>query len=195
MTDSLFDAAGTPAPPTRDGAGAWPTVALRVPPEIRARLRELADQHDRTLTDELRVAVDRHLADPYGRNVLGGLGNGGHHRNTDGSTSRQAARDVRPRTRNQHGRILLALHHNEYGAGIRRYGVAVGFTHEELRAVAGVGQSSIGPRLAELKQAGYIEEDGERKGSLGSAQAVHVLTDKGRAAARVLRAELDQARA
>ena len=103
-------------------------------------------------------------------------------RSSDPGTSRAAARDVAPRVANQHGRIVLAI--AQHG-----HGTPPGLTHGEVRDLARVAQASVGPRLAELKRAGYLAEVGERVADLGSAQAVLALTEQGRKCAEALAAE------
>lgn len=47
--------------------GAKAGIALRIPLEIRAKLDEMAARRNRSLTDEVRAAIDSHIArDNYG---------------------------------------------------------------------------------------------------------------------------------
>jgi predicted DNA-binding protein len=41
------------------------TINVRLPRELVDKLRELAERHDRSLSAELRVAVRRHIEEPY----------------------------------------------------------------------------------------------------------------------------------
>lgn len=93
-------------------------------------------------------------------------------RRTDPETSRRAARDVKPRSGTQRGRLLAVIANSG----------PQGMTSEEASEAAGVSFSrSSGPRIAELLREGYIRDTGQtRPGSLGSDQRVLVATDKGR---------------
>lgn len=95
-------------------------------------------------------------------------------RANDPDVSRRAARDVKPRTGTQRGKILSAIAaKGDHGA-----------TSEEAADASGVSFSrSSGPRIAELLRDGYIRDTGRtRPGSLGSDQRVLVATEKGREA-------------
>ena len=99
-------------------------------------------------------------------------------RRSDPSTSRKAARDVKPRTGTQRVKILAVIAaKGDHGA-----------TSEEAADASGVSFSrSSGPRIAELLRDGYIADTGRtRPGSLGSDQRVLVATEKGREAIEAL---------
>lgn len=88
----------------------------------------------------------------------------------ESSTSRKAALDNYPRSGTQRESILkmVALHAED------------GRTRDELCVALGLDVSSVNPRIAELKEGGWIEQDGDRtrKTRRGSEAAVMVLTDK-----------------
>lgn len=88
----------------------------------------------------------------------------------ESSTSRKAALDNYPRSGTQRERILklVALHAED------------GRTRDELCVALELDVSSVNPRISELKEGGWIEQDGDRtrKTRRGSEAAVMVLTDK-----------------
>lgn len=95
-------------------------------------------------------------------------------RAADPEVSRRAARDVKPRTGTQRGKILAVIAaKGDHGA-----------TSEEAADASGVSFSrSSGPRIAELLRDGYLADTGRtRPGSLGSDQRVLVATERGREA-------------
>lgn len=99
-------------------------------------------------------------------------------RANDPDVSRRAARDVKPRTGTQRGKILAVIAaKGDHGA-----------TSEEAADASGVSFSrSSGPRIAELLRDGYLADTGRtRPGSLGSDQRVLVATEKGRRAIEAL---------
>ena len=95
-------------------------------------------------------------------NHLGGFGDG---------VSRQAALDNYPRSGSQRRQVLLEV----AAAG------GDGATSDEIAATTGMRLYSVKPRLTELRDGGWIAENGTRPSPAGSATTVFVLTEKGRA--------------
>jgi hypothetical protein len=86
----------------------------------------------------------------------------------DSSTSRRAALDNYPRQGTQRWRIIYALSHRS-------------MTRDELRRELGLSHQSIGPRVLELIQGGWVcETEMERETETGSRAKVVALDQKAR---------------
>lgn len=102
-------------------------------------------------------------------------------RATDPVTSHQAAAAVAPRAGTTRARALVAL----AAAGHR------GLTDFELAARTGLGQTSVGVRRKELRDAGLVTATDERRPSpSGTPALVWRITDRGALEARRLAHEI-----
>lgn len=87
----------------------------------------------------------------------------------DSDTSRKAALDAYPRQGSQRARIIGSLSY------------AGDATRDELMLRTGLGHSSVGPRVKELIEGGWVQEtDHTRKTSRGSEAVLLTLTYKAR---------------
>lgn len=112
-----------------------------------------------------------------GERALGGFRQGS-------DSARKAALDNYPRSGTQRELVLLVL----ASAGER------GMTSDEIAREEGINLYSVKPRLIELREGGWAEQNGKTRPSpRGSATDVYVATAKGREAAR-LPASRDPAR-
>jgi hypothetical protein len=106
--------------------------------------------------------------DAHDQTKLGGFRSGS-------DSARKAAIDNYPRSGSQRHRVLVAL----VEAGER------GVTSDEIHASTGMNLYSVKPRLIELREGGWAEQNGKTRPSpRGSATDVYVATERGKAAVR-----------
>lgn len=90
-------------------------------------------------------------------------------------TSRKAALDNYPRSGTQREQVLLAV----AAAG------PLGTTSDEISTRMSLNLYSVKPRLIELREGGWVEQNGRtRRSRAGSQVDVYVATEKGRAAVK-----------